>query len=843
MSDPHRERPAATELQPHDLYRACDLDSLGFRSTAEIDPLTGALGQDDAMSALDFGLAIDAQGYNIFAVGAPGSGRFSFIRRVLQDRAAAQPAPSDWCYVFNFDDPRRPLALELPAGRAREFARGVADLISDLRKTIPEALRSDDVAARRAAVVEGREKPAAEVLDELRREIEADDSVALVGSANALMVVPARGGEPLTREAYLALDDAAREEIDQHVRDARARLFSTQRTLHELQLDAQQRVMEVNQDVAMSVVEHRVALLKERFGDVPGVERYLDRLARDVVHHTERFSETTEGESDLQKLFSGGSTEDFFRRYEVNVMVARDPEGGAPVIEEPNPTLTNLLGKLERQMHLGAMVTDFTRIAAGALHRANGGYLILDAADLMTQPLAWPALKRALHSRKLQPGDVAAELGLAVADGLDPQPIEPRVKVVLVGDDLMYDLLHSLDPEFRELFKVKADFRPHMERSRDAEIGYARFVAATCAQESLPAFRADAVGAIVEEGSREAGDQRKLSTQFGQIADLVREAAYWARSETRQEVTVDDVECALAKRDRRNRRIHRELLDLIERDILTFEPWGEAVGQLFGIGLMSLADGIFGRPIRVMASAFLGTAGVVNIEREARRSGPIHSKGFLVLSGYLGHMFARKQPLILSANLSFDQMYEEVEGDSASVAELVALLSAIGGIRMRQGIAVTGALNQTGLVLPVGGVTHKIEGFFGACERAGLDGKQGVILPRRNRDHLVLRRNVRDAVASGKFHIYAVDRVEDVWPILAGMPAGAPEADGSFPENTVNRAVAERLEFWANEWRRFDGITATAAAEQEDQGDGRLAAAGGPGSQRRARRSRRRRSH
>ncbi|HEX7118501.1 MAG TPA: ATP-binding protein [Longimicrobiales bacterium] len=788
------------------LHRPCPPESLGFDTTDEVEPLAGAFGQPDALDALEFGLAMTEPGYHIFVLGQPGSGRSTLVRRAVALHAASRPTPPDRCFVFNFRDPRRPRSLELAAGRAPAFAKDVADLVAELRDTIPDALASDAVAKRRTALLEEPQERANAELDGLRREFERDPYVALVGSPNAVMVAPARGGQPIDRESYLRLPPEEREEIDRHVRDATARVATVQRHIQELTREARERIEELNRDVARSMVSFRIAALKERYRDAPAVGEYLDAVCEDVVENAERFSTRPEDQEQAGALAAAallaGPAEDFFRRYDVNVLITHEPGTGAPVVEEPDPHLRNLLGRLGLRIQFGAMIADISRIAPGALQRANGGYLILEAAEVLTRPLAWAALKRALRTRELRPAEATAELALAIADSMEPEPIPADVKVVLIGEPTLYYLLRSLDTEFTELFKIRVDFQPQMDRTADAERGYARLVAAHAKAESLPAFDATAVAALVEEGSRRAGDQRKLTTRFADIVDLVRESAHWARAAGRERVRAEDVARALDERDRRDKRMQRELLELIERGVLAFEPTGERVGQVYGIGLLSAAGEMFGRPIRVTASAYMGTGGVINIEREAKLSGPLHSKGFLVLSGYLGWMFARTEPLILSASLSFEQMYEEVEGDSASVAELYALMSAIGEVPLRQGIAVTGAISDKGLVLPVGGVTDKIEGFFAACQRAGLDG-QGVIVPRRNADNLVLRREVRDAVEAGRFHVWAIDRIEDGWAILAGRDAGERRDDGTFPDGTVHHAVQNRLSRWAAEWKRF----------------------------------------
>lgn len=794
------------DLKSDQLHRVCDASGLGFRTTAEVESLAGPLGQDDALDALAFGVSVPLKGYNLFVLGRRGSGRRTFVRGALRARAAAEPAPPDWCYVYNFRDARRPRAVKLPAGRALALQREVRELIADLRSAIPRALEAEDVAGRRAALVEDREHRAASLLNELQRELEADPYAALVRSGDTLAVVPARGGEPVDQDTYLRFPEELREEIDRHVREARSRAFSVQRRIHELQREARERVAELNREIAGGAVSHRIAVLKEKYGGGETVVRYLDQLAADVVEHTDEFIRGSDEVSEAAALLFGKAQDDFFRRYEVNPLVCREAGSGAPVIEEPNPNLVNLLGRVEGQMRFGVMVTDFTRIAAGAMHRANGGYLVLDAAELLTRPLAWPALKRTLRTRELRPADPGAELGALAMESLEPEPIPADVKVVLIGEPILYYLLQAVDGEFQDLFKAKVDFAPHMERTADAERGYAAFIAAHCKGGSMPPFDAEAVARVIEEGSRLAADQRKLTTRFREIVDLVRESAHVAAANAREVVSAPEVESALKARERRNCRPHRELLELIDRGVLTFEPSGAQVGQLYGIGLIQVDEMAFGRPIRVMASAYLGTGGVVHIEREARLTGPIHNKGFLVLSGYLGRRFARARPLILAASLSFDQIYEEVEGDSASAAELYALMSAISGVPLRQGIAVTGALNQEGLMLPVGGVTQKVEGYFAACERVGLTGEQGVILPGRNVENLVVRRELREAVGAGRFHVWAIDRAEDGWPILAALPAGEAGPDGSYAEGTVHRAVMDQLAAWAEQWERLGGV-------------------------------------
>lgn len=803
-----RRQRAAARLGEGELYHGCEPDSLGFATTADMPPLEGHIGQDDALAALEFGTGVTHEGYNLFVLGRAGSGRTSSVRRILARHAGAQPAPPDRCYVYDFTDSRRPAVITLRPGRGPPFRRDLHGLIVDIRSVLPQALDGEDVSRQRADLVEAHVRQAREALDAYRAELEADPFVTLVGNEEGFTVMPARGGEALSPEAFEALPESLHRDVDAHLLEAREKLVGLQREIHRLHREAHGLVVDLHREVTRAVVAPRVAALREDYADEPEVVAHLERVEEDVLAHGEHFVMPEEATF----LNIGLPEDDFFRRYEVNTLVSHAPDAGAPVVEEANPTLRNLLGHVGGQIRFGVLVSDFTRIVPGAMHLANGGYLVLDAAELLSRPFAWGGLKRALRTAELRPGDPGAELGLATPEALAPAPVPARLKVVLVGEPRLYYLLRALDPDFEQLFKVKVDFAPHMDRTPAAERAYGAFVATCCTGLGLPPFEAAAVARLVEEGSRQAGDQRKLTTRLGEIEDLVVEAARLAGST--DTVQAGHVDAALGARATRERRPERDLLELIGRGTLAFEPTGDRVGQLHGIALLNLGAEPLGRPVRVLASAFVGAEGVVDIEREAEMAGPIHTKGVLVLSGYLGRHFAREHPLVLSATLSFDQLYEEVEGDSASAAELYALISAIADVPLRQGVGVTGAINQEGLLLPVGGVTHKVEGFFAACERRGLTGEQGVLLPRRNVERLVLRREVRDAVAQGRFHVWAVDRVEDGWPILAGLDAGEADAEGRFPAGTAYGAAQTRLRAWADVIQRFGNPSGNGASTE-----------------------------
>jgi predicted ATP-dependent protease len=791
-----------SSLSPEQLRKACDPSALGFKTSADLEPLKQAIGQDLAMRAIRFGVELDHPGYNIFALGYPGSGRATMIRQLLDDRAKTDPTPSDWCYVSSFDGHREPSALQVPAGRGPELRSDLDALLAELLVSLPKALQSEEFRKERDAVAEHAMEMQRHLIEEFQKRIEDERYVALVQSPLGFVVSPALGNEPIDEKHFQSLPEEQRNEIIERRREMEKAFAEVQLRVREAEREAQRRVQELQRSVARGVVAHSVGELRVRWEAVPDVTAHLERLADAIIENAEQFTDSGD-ESGSEPSVPGGEPEDPLADYRVNVIVSHEPESGAPVIQEDNPTYYNLVGRIEHRVQYGAMYADFSLITAGAIHRANGGYLILEASNVLRQPLAWIGLKNALRTQSIRLEDIIEYTSPIATTTLKPQPIPLKIRVILIGDPYTYQLLHAYDDEFRELFKVKADFSPYMERDLEAERGYGAFIAARCEEESFPAFDAGAVARVVEFGSRLAQHQERLSTQFGLVADLVREAVFFARSSNHETVTETDVRRAISEREERVNRPERELLNLIEEDTLTVEPRGEKIGQLYGLAVLAAAEHAFARPIKIEASAFMGTSGVVDIEREVRLGGPLHNKGVLVLAGYLGDRFAQDHPLIMSASLSFDQLYEEVEGDSASAAELYALVSAIADMPLRQGVAITGALNQKGDIQPIGGVTTKIEGFYRACERRGLTGDQGVIVPARNQANLVLSDEVVEAVRTGQFHVWPIRKVEEGWEILAGMPAGERDSDGHFPKDSVYGKAAAKLWEWARGWRDF----------------------------------------
>lgn len=813
--------PSARELSAEECRWHCDPAQFDFETTAELPAEIGPIGQERATRALEFAATMDSRGYNVFVLGQPGAGRHSLVLAALREHAARMPVPSDWCYVHNFDDPRAPRALELPPGRAVELRDDMAELIEDVDREITRAFESDEYSERREEVVrEFRERRNAE-LQALEREVQAA-GLAIGRSPSGLIIAPAdEKGEVLSPQEYQALPPEKREEVDRKRQEMQERLEEVLRRGLRMEREARQRVAELDREVAQSAIGALFEEIKARYEGLDQVIDHLEKVREDIVDNVRLFrgDHTSDEAPEPQPQLPLGigappGARGPYGRYAVNVLIGHGGQEGAPVIYESKPTIENLTGDIEHVSLMGALVTDFTLIREGALHRANGGYLVLDALTVLTRPFAWEALKRALREAQIRPESVRDQLRLVSTVSLEPQPIPLNVKVVLIGTPLLYYLLHAHDEEFSKLFKVKADFALIMDRTDAAAREYARFVAARCHEEQLPHFTPAAVARVAEEGARLAGDQGKLTTLFSNIADLVRESAYWARRAGAETVRAEHVSRAVDESIYRSNRVEERLLELFQQGTLMVDVEGTQIGQVNGVAVLPMGDYTFGKPTRITARSFLGRPGVVNVEREVDMAGPIHNKATLILGGYVAGKFAQDQPFGASVTVAFEQVYEEVEGDSAAAAELYALLSALGGVPLRQDLAVTGSVNQHGRVQPVGGVNEKIEGFFRTCKLLGLTGTQGVVIPAANVRHLMLRRDVLDAVAAGQFHIYAVETVDEAVELLTGMPLGERDPETGFPEGTVGAAVQARLEEMAEAHRRY-GREAS-----DDEGEG-----------------------
>ncbi len=803
-------------LPSDQLYAPCDPASFDFATTEELPPLEELIGQDRAVRAVCFGIGIRSDGYNVYALGPPGTGKQTLVGEFLARQAAKEAVPDEWCYVHNFEDARRPKVLRLPAGRARPLARDMDRLIVELRAAIPSAFESEAYRERRAAIEQEFKERQERASEELQRRAE-ERGVALVRTPVGIGFAPVKGGQIVSPEVFERLPkeerDAYAKAVDELQQELHASLDQVPRWAREMR----ERIRELNREVAKYAVEHLLEEFKKPYQDLPDVVAWLDSVEADLIENADAFiAAGAEGEAPMAQgpvPDHGPGEPPSFRQYRVNLLVDRSGESGAPVVYEDHPTVGNLIGRIEHMTQQGTLVTDFKLIKAGALHRANGGYLVLDIHKVLTEPFAWAALKRALRAGEIRIQSLGQSLSMIDTVSLDPEPVPLDVKIVLVGDRMLYYMLAAYDPDFLELFKVQADFEDHMARTPENVARYARLVGTVAAREGLKPLDRGAVARIVEHGARIAGDKKKLTTHMRSIADLVREADFWAGEARRETITAEDVQHAIDAWTERADRLRERTQEAIREGTILISTSGETVGQINGLSVLQLGDFSFGRPSRITARVQLGRGRVVDIEREVELGGPLHSKGVLILSGFLGARFGKTRPLALSASLVFEQSYGGVDGDSASSAELYALLSAIGEVPIRQSLAVTGSVNQRGEIQAIGGVNEKIEGFFDICRAAGLDGSHGVLIPASNVRHLMLRRDVVDAVEQGRFHIYAVETVDQGIELLTGMPAGERGEDGRYPEGTVNRMVEDRLESFAERARAF------ARSGREESGD------------------------
>lgn len=792
------------EVTVERLRRVCLPDAFDFATTASLEPLRSLVGQDRAIRSLELGLHIGHPGFNTFVMGPPGTGKAHAVESYLRIRAETRPLPGDWCYVNNFEDPYRPMALYLPPGRAVAFRQAMHVLMSKVVHVIPKAFESDEYIARRdkvARAAQARQREIVHELEEKARPLQFAVQFTKVG----LLLAPMMNGTPLNEEEFLKLEPDAHQAIQRTRAALEGEVRQFMKRAHDIDRLAEERLQTLDREIANSAAGALFSEIQETLADSPpalswlrSAEEYLLANLHELLPSPQ--SSAAQPNQDPSPLA--------LRRYDVNVLVDNGQSHGAPVIIENNPTYPNLFGRLQQEFFMGAVVADFTLLKAGALHRANGGYLVIPVDELLRNEGSYDGLKRALRNRRLSIEDLADRVGLASSKTVQPQPIPLAVKVVLLGAARHYYFLHAEDEQFRELFKVRADFDNRMEWTPEGVQSYARFIRTQCAKEDLRALERGAVAKLVEIGARLAEDQTKLTTQFGDLADTLREADHWASLERAPIILERHVRQAVESRLYRSGLAEERLRELITSGVIHVETGGAVVGQVNGLAVTSVADHSFGIPCRITATVGIGQAGLLDIEREAQLSGASHTKGVLVLSGYLESEFAQDKPLCLSARLTFEQLHNPVDGDSASSAELFALLSALSGLPIKQSIAVTGAVDQHGHVQAIGGINQKVEGFFDVCRVKGLTGCQGVLIPKSNVVNLMLREDVADAVAEGMFHIWAIEHVNEGIEMLTGVSAGHRGEDGHFPAGSVNRLVDQRILDMAQTMRLFytDGV-------------------------------------
>ncbi len=806
-------------LTPDALRKICPSEDFSFEGTDELQPLEEVVAQNRAVEAITFGVGIRSEGFNLFVLGPAGTGKTTAIKGFLATEAAKLPTAPDWCYVNNFVDPQRPRALCLPPGRTHLFQSDCERLLNELKTGVPRAFESEAYEQNRQTILEELQQQITDELEALRKRADGL-GFGLAKTASGFMIVPMLRGKPLKPEGFEGLDEETKQQVNLKSEEVQKDLAATRRRIRDLERETKNRLDGIDREVTTSAVDHLIEEVKERYADHALVQAHLDAIREDVIANVDLFRRDqsgAQGQPDPAALLRQGL--DPFDRYRVNVLIEQKDSGGAPVVVEPHPTCQNLLGRVEHEVHMGALYTNFLMVKGGALHRANGGFLVIEAMELLKQFFAWDQLKRTLKNRQIRIEEPGEQFRFYSTVTLEPESIPLNVKVVLIGSPWLYYLLHTLDPEFQELFKVQAEFSDRVARTPETILTFARLLSTCCKAEGLKAFDRAAVAKLVEHSSRLVEDQERLTTTFSHLLDVAREASFLAERDGHHRVMADDVRRAIDAKIKRSNRLEERLQELITERIILVDTDGAVVGQVNGIAIIALGEYHFGKPSRITARTFLGRGGIIDIEREARMGGRLHSKGVMILSGYLGGRYAQQTPLTLSASLAFEQLYEEVEGDSASSAELYAILSSLSGLPITQGYAVTGSVNQQGVVQAIGGVNAKIEGFFDVCCARGLTGEQGVLIPASNVRHLMLREDVVEAVAAGQFQIYPVHTIDEGIALLTGREAGERSSDGTFPEGSVNGLVQGRLRDMAEQARAYGAENvASPRADRQDEG-------------------------
>lgn len=795
-----------TELSPKELRLEYPSEKIGCKTTEELGPIEGIIGQERALKAMRFGIEMKAKGFNIYAAGIPLTGKRPATRSFLEGVAKAKPTPPDWVYVNNFQNSFEPKALKLPSGRGRVLQKDVKNFLDRAKRAVPSALQSDVYLSQTNDVTKKSVEERNRILNQLNEEAQRSGYTVRMTQLG-ISIIPVRNGKTLSQEEFDSLSPEVKKEYDKTRDSVRTALDKTGKQVNEIEARVLKELKNLRDNTVHYAIGDLVKTLTSTYKDLPEVVDYLNKVRDDILENPELFIQSDprppEGGGDASNSLEKDLPDFPFRKYEVNVMVDNSNLKGAPVISEDNPTVSNLLGKIEHEARFGALRTDFTLMKGGSLHKANGGYLILDAIELLKNSLSYDGLKRALHNGRLVIEETQARLGVASTKTLAPQAIPLNVKVVLVGDPNIYEVLYTSDPDFSILFKVKAQFDDSIERNEENLKTYGSFVHSLCEREALNHLEGPALAKVLEYGSRLAEDQTKLSTKFPKIADLVREASFYSTQDSSKYVKDVHVKKALQESVYRSNLLDEKVKEAMARGIILIDTSGVKVGQVNALSVISLGDFEFGQPSRITASLGLGRRGIINIEREAGMSGRTHTKGVLIISGYLENKYARDKPLSLSCRLVFEQSYGGIDGDSASSSELYAILSTLSGLPIKQNFAVTGSVNQKGEVQAIGGVNEKIEGFYSACKAKGFQGNESVLIPRSNIQHLMVSEEIVEAVKQGRFHIYAVSNIDEGIELLTGVKAGQVGNDGTYDQDTVNYRVDKRLSEMAEEMTKF----------------------------------------
>ena len=779
------------ELKPESLYTRTDPGILHFETTDELQGLGEVIGQARAIDAIEFGTEIEKSGFNIFVLGPSGVGKQSTVLQYLSAQAASRETPSDWCYVNNFDHPQRPLALQLPAGKGQELSDEMRKLIRDTRTSIPVAFESNEYRAKQEEIQEKYESRREKAFRELSEDAAAHGE-ALIKDKHGFELGPIVDGKTIDVADFSKLPKDTQEHLTEVIEIYEEKLSALIHHMPQVAREESEEIQTLNHNTAIVAVDSLIRRLIEKYSNHPEVCRYLNNVKNDIAMRVDDFLDHREA-VDFISMISGSGEAVSFKRYEVNLLIDNKKTKGAPVIYEDNPVYQKLIGRVEHESRMGALVTDFTHIKPGALHKANGGYLVLEVNKLLRYPFSWDALKRALYANKISIQSLGSLYGIIDTVSLEPEPIPLDIKLVLLGERIFYYLLLEYDPEFSELFKVAADFEEEMDRTEDNIQLYARMIATLAKKEKLLAFDAPAVSRIIEHAARLANDAEKLSAHMLSIVDLMNESEHWAKKAGKMVVSSSEVQQTIDSQIHRADRLRDNVYAEIQRNTILIDTDGDKVASVNGLAVLDLSNFRFAHPVRITATTRLGDGEIIDIAREVELGGAIHSKGVLILSSFLASRYTKQFPLSLSASLTFQQSYGIIEGDSASLAALCTLLPSLADAPVHQYLSVTGSVNQLGQVQAIGGVNEKIEGFFDVCKTRGLNSKQGVVIPASNVKHLMLRHDVIKAVTDKQFHIYPVENIDQAIAVLTGIPAGEVDTSGKFPDESINFRAEQKL--------------------------------------------------
>lgn len=785
-------------LSYQQMYSSCDLNFLSFDTTRDLEDLNQPLGQEQAINAINFGISVDSYGYNLFCIGPEGTGKASLVRQILGKAAKKCKTPNDWCYVYNFKTPYKPAAIRMPAGKAKIFAKAVDKLIGEIRVALPAVFDGDEYKTQLKAIEDAFRDQKTKYFDDIQKHT-TGKNVSVLRMPVGLVVAPTKDGDVLSPEAFEKLSEEEQQEVLAELNAAQEELEHAVHDIPKWEKEQREQIEQLNEKFASLAIKHLIDDLKRKYRRNKSVTAFLRNMYDDIIENVDLFLEDEEDQTQPQTdeeqplpVLPKQKTDGALRRYKVNVLIDHTDRNGAPLIFLDHPILTNLIGRIDRQQQYGALITDFNMIKAGALHEANGGFLVIEAKDLLNQTSSWEALKRALRSKKITMDPPSSDGMMTTI--LEPEAIPLNVKVVLLGEPELYYMLAENDPDFMELFKVEANFFPYMEKTQENISKYARLIATQARRNKLRPLQKDAVARLIEHASRLAEDSQKLTAHIASISDLIREANYCAMTDGKSPViTRSHVDQAIISKIKRSDRIQERMTEQIKRGSVLIDTDGAVVGQINGLAVFEFGQLSFGKPSRITCLARMGSGEIIDIEREVDLGGPLHTKGVLILSSFLASRFSQNAPLSMEATLVFEQSYGEIDGDSASSTELYALLSALSDVPIKQNLAVTGSVNQFGQIQAIGGVNEKIEGFFDICRMRGLTGTQGVLIPQTNVVNLMLRQDIVEACKSGMFHIYPVSTIDEGIEILTGLPAGESDADGNYPENTINGKVQKRL--------------------------------------------------